>query len=66
MINSDDVFINGDGKTSGDFCFIDNTVQMIILAATLDDLAKDILYNVAVADRTILLELFIAIKSALK
>ena len=68
MINSDDVFINGDGNTSGDFCFIDNTVQMNILAATSDDFAKYILYNVAVAvaDRTILLELFIAIKSALK
>lgn len=27
MIAGDDVFINGDGETSRDFCFIDNTVQ---------------------------------------
>jgi UDP-N-acetylglucosamine 4-epimerase len=66
MINNDDVFINGDGKTSRDFCFIENTVQMNILAATSDDFAKDQVYNVAVGDRTTLLELFVAIKSALK
>ena len=27
------VLINGDGETSWDFCYIDNTVQMNILAA---------------------------------
>ncbi|MDO7344483.1 NAD-dependent epimerase/dehydratase family protein, partial [Acinetobacter baumannii] len=34
MIQGDDVFINGDGETSRDFCFIENTVQANILAAT--------------------------------
>ncbi len=34
MIAGEDVFINGDGETSRDFCFIENTVQANILAAT--------------------------------
>lgn len=65
MIAGDDVFINGDGETSRDFCFIDNTVQANILAATASDDAKDQVYNVAVGDRTTLNELFNEIKSAL-
>ena len=66
MINGEDVFINGDGETSRDFCFIDNTVQANILAATADDNAKDQVYNVAVGDRTTLNDLFNAIKKALQ
>ncbi|QXW26028.1 Vi polysaccharide biosynthesis UDP-N-acetylglucosaminuronic acid C-4 epimerase TviC [Acinetobacter johnsonii] len=65
MIAGDDVFINGDGETSRDFCFIDNTVQANILAAAAPDQAKDQVYNVAVGDRTTLNELFNEIKSAL-
>jgi len=65
MINNEDVFINGDGETSRDFCFIENTVQMNILAATAPDEAKDEVYNVAVGDRTTLNDLFGAIKTAL-
>ena len=66
MIAGDDVFINGDGETSRDFCFIDNTVQANILAATTaDDAAKNQVYNVAVGDRTTLNDLFNAIKAAL-
>jgi UDP-N-acetylglucosamine 4-epimerase len=65
MIAGDDVFINGDGETSRDFCFIDNTVQANILAAAAPDQVKDQVYNVAVGDRTTLNELFNEIKSAL-
>lgn len=65
MILGKDVFINGDGETSRDFCFIENTVQMNILAATAPDEAKDNVYNVAVGDRTTLNDLFSAIKIAL-
>jgi UDP-N-acetylglucosamine 4-epimerase len=65
MIQGDEIFINGDGKTSRDFCFIENTVQMNILAATAKEDAKDQVYNVAVGDRTTLTELHDAIKSAL-
>ena len=66
MIAGDDVFINGDGETSRDFCFIDNTVQANILAATtVDDAAKNQVYNVAVGDRTTLNDLYRAIQAAL-
>lgn len=66
MIAGDDVFINGDGETSRDFCFIENTVQANILAATTqNDEAKNQVYNVAVGDRTTLNDLFNAIKDAL-
>lgn len=65
MINRDEIFINGDGTTSRDFCFIENTVQMNILAATAPDEAKDEIYNVALGDRTTLSELYVAIKDSL-
>ncbi|MCF2908823.1 NAD-dependent epimerase/dehydratase family protein [Pseudoalteromonas sp. DL2-H2.2] len=65
MITGDDVFINGDGETSRDFCFIENTIQMNILAATAPDSAKDEVYNVAVGDRTTLNALYQAIVAAL-
>ncbi|MCK0914876.1 NAD-dependent epimerase/dehydratase family protein [Acinetobacter pittii] len=65
MIQGDDVFINGDGETSRDFCYIENTVQANILAAIANDEAKNQVYNVAVGDRTTLNDLFKAIKSAL-
>ncbi|WP_039035669.1 NAD-dependent epimerase/dehydratase family protein [Shewanella sp. ECSMB14102] len=65
MINGDDVFINGDGKTSRDFCYIENVVQMNLLAATAESKVKDEVYNVAVGDRTTLNDLYYAIKSAL-
>tara|TARA_B110000211_G_scaffold228516_1_gene284874 strand:+ start:2641 stop:3669 length:1029 start_codon:yes stop_codon:yes gene_type:complete len=65
MIKDEEVFIHGDGETSRDFCFIENTVQMNILAATASDAAKDQIYNVALGDRTSLNDLFSAIKDAL-
>lgn len=66
MIKNDTVFINGDGETSRDFCYIENTVQANILAATTqNEEATNQVYNVAVGDRTTLNELFNAIKSAL-
>ncbi|WP_114325737.1 NAD-dependent epimerase/dehydratase family protein [Candidatus Colwellia aromaticivorans] len=36
MINNEELFINGDGETSRDFCFIENVIQMNILAATIN------------------------------
>ncbi|TNX86270.1 NAD-dependent epimerase/dehydratase family protein [Acinetobacter radioresistens] len=66
MIVGNDVFINGDGETSRDFCFIENTIQANILAATTqNDEAKNQVYNVAVGDRITLNDLFNAIKVAL-
>ncbi|MEB2437943.1 SDR family oxidoreductase [Citrobacter braakii] len=66
MINAEPLFINGDGETSRDFCFIENVVQMNILAAQSDATARDQVYNVAVGDRTTLNQLFDALKNTLK
>lgn len=65
MINNEEVFINGDGETSRDFCFIENTVQMNILAATANDDTKVNVYNVAVGDRTTLNHLYNSIQTSL-
>ncbi|MCY9804060.1 SDR family oxidoreductase [Vibrio scophthalmi] len=65
MIANEEIFINGDGETSRDFCFIENTVQMNILAATASDEAKDEVYNVAVGDRTTLNTLFDSLRATL-
>lgn len=66
MIKGDDVFINGDGQTSRDFCFIENVIQANILAAVAkDDSARNQVYNVAVSGRTDLVQLFNAIKKHL-
>ena len=65
MIQGEDVYINGDGETSRDFCFIENTVQMNILAATAPDEVKDQVYNVAVGGRTTLNDLYASIKGSL-
>lgn len=66
MINGETVFINGDGETSRDFCFIENTMQANILAATSRNAeARNQIYNVAVSGRTTLNELFGQIKAAL-
>ena len=66
ILKKEDVFINGDGETSRDFCYIDNTVQMNILAATTDsDEATDQIYNVALNDRTSLNRLYQMIEEKL-
>lgn len=65
MISGKDVIINGDGETSRDFCFIENTVQMNLLAATSKDVTKDNVYNVALGDRTTLNQLFDVLSMAL-
>lgn len=58
ILKKEDVFINGDGETSRDFCYIDNTVQINLLAAMTDnDEATDQVYNVALNDRTSLNQL---------
>jgi len=65
LIKGEDVFINGDGETSRDFCFVENIVQINILAATALEDAKDQVYNVAVGERTTLNILYSYVQSAL-
>jgi len=65
MLKNEDVFINGDGETSRDFCFIENAIQANLLSAFAQDAAKNQVYNVAVGDRTTLNDLYEAIRSSL-
>ena len=66
ILNKEDVYINGDGKTSRDFCYVDNAVQANILAAmTENSEATDQVYNVALNDRTSLNELYRMIEDSL-
>ena len=59
MIKNEPVFMNGDGETSRDFCFIENVRQINLLAATTENAeATNQVYNVAVGDRTTLNELY--------
>lgn len=58
LINHQSPTINGDGSYSRDFTYIDNVIQMNILAlTTTNELALNNIYNTAVGDRTTLLEL---------
>ena len=66
MINNTPVVINGDGETSRDFCYIDNTVQANILAAVVGEGAANQIYNVAVGDCTTLNQLFELIRAGLE
>jgi UDP-N-acetylglucosamine 4-epimerase len=66
LIHGEPVFINGDGETSRDFCYIDNAVQANLLAATATHPdAGNQVYNVAVGNRTTLNELFFEIRAQL-
>lgn len=59
IMTGEEVFINGDGETSRDFCYIDNAVQMnIISAMTQSEESKDQVYNCALSDRTNLNDLY--------
>ncbi|WP_338769325.1 SDR family oxidoreductase [Massilia sp. METH4] len=59
MIANRPVFINGDGETSRDFCFIDNVVQANLLAALATAPgAANTVYNVALNERTSLNQLY--------
>jgi len=64
VLNNEAPFINGDGETSRDFCYIDNVVQMNILCSlTQNSAALNQVYNVACSDQTTLNQLFTYIKN---
>jgi UDP-N-acetylglucosamine 4-epimerase len=62
VIKQETVFVNGDGETSRDFCYIDNVVQANLLASFAQGEATNKIYNVAFGQRTTLNELFVLIK----
>ena len=66
LLKGEPVFINGDGETSRDFCYIDNAVQANLRAALTGNAAAiNRVYNVAVGQRTTLNELFQQIRALL-
>ncbi len=66
MLRGETVYINGDGETARDFCFIDNVVQANILAATAGNPeAVNRVYNVALGDQTSLNQLFQSLRELL-
>jgi UDP-N-acetylglucosamine 4-epimerase len=67
MIRDEPVYINGDGETTRDFCYIDNVVQANLLAGTAEDAAAlNQVYNVALGERTSLNQLFGIVRSLLE
>jgi UDP-N-acetylglucosamine 4-epimerase len=59
MIQKEPVFINGDGTTSRDFCYVANVVQANLLAATTRNAeALNTVCNIALGEETTLNELF--------
>lgn len=59
LLAKQDVYINGDGETSRDFCYIDNVVQMNVLSGlTTNTKAFGEAFNVAVGGQTTLNQLY--------
>lgn len=66
LMNYESPVINGDGTYSRDFTYIDNVIQMNLLALSSEsEKAANEVYNTAVGDRTNLLELTTLLKQYL-
>ena len=66
LIKGEPVYINGDGESSRDFCYIANVVQANLLAASTPNTeAVNQVYNIAVGCRTTLNELYAQVKQNL-
>ena len=76
MVKSESVYINGDGETSRDFCYIDNVIQANILAATVDESLDNQgvfdketpvnqVYNIALGEQTSLNQLYYSLRDNL-
>jgi UDP-N-acetylglucosamine 4-epimerase len=67
LLRGETVWLNGDGETSRDFCYIANVIQANILAGTVSGLpSPHEVFNVAVGHRTTLMELYGAIVRSLR
>lgn len=67
LLKGEPVYINGDGETSRDFCYIDNAIQANLLAATVEiESAKNQIFNIALGEKTTLNELFDWLQKRLK
>ena len=66
MIKGEPAYINGDGETSRDFCYIAKVVQANLLAASTQNIeAVNQVYNIAVGESTTLKELYAQLKQNL-
>src|SRR5690349_4507248 len=66
MLRGEAVYVNGDGETARDFCFIENVVQVNLLAGLArNPAALNQAYNVAVGEQTSLNELFALLREFL-
>ncbi|MHB8521266.1 MAG: SDR family oxidoreductase [Limisphaerales bacterium] len=66
MIKHEPVYINGDGETSRDFCYVTNAVQANLLAAMVNEPgAINQVYNIALNSQLTLNQLFHLIKARL-
>lgn len=67
LLRGQPVYINGDGETSRDFCFVENVVQANLLAAlNKDPGARNQVYNIAFGQSTTLNQLFALIVENLR
>jgi UDP-N-acetylglucosamine 4-epimerase len=67
LLKGEPVYINGDGETSRDYCFVANVVQANLLAAmTTNPEALNQVYNVAIGARATLTELFYILRNTLQ
>lgn len=63
LLHNNPVYINGDGSTARDFCYVQNVVQANLLAAmATDPAAVNQVYNIAFGAQTTLDELFVMIR----
>lgn len=66
MVKGEPVYINGDGETSRDFCYIANVVQANLLSAITPNIdAVNQVYNIAVGGITTLNDLYAKLKQNL-
>ena len=75
LIEGEEIYINGDGETSRDFCYISNVVQANLLAASVNGFvgverlhisSLSQVYNVAIGERTTLKDLYLIIEKNIK
>jgi UDP-N-acetylglucosamine 4-epimerase len=67
LLRREPVYINGDGETTRDFCYVGDVIQANLLAATTENPeALNQVFNVALGRKTSLNELFGALQTALR
>jgi UDP-N-acetylglucosamine 4-epimerase len=67
LLRDETIWINGDGETSRDFCFVQDVVQANLLAATTTNPeATGHCYNIAAGERTTLNQLFAILRSSVE